>query len=637
MVTDSDMAQHGHLDNPNLYPSRFNILTFRAKATLLQLRRVWVNVWNRSVQKYSKAGELENLSVIATSVTPLWTTQDSSEQHLIAGKVQNLRVALQHINGIVIPKGCIFSFWTQLGKPTRAKGYEMGRELRQGCLISSLGGGLCQLSNALYSVALDAGLEMIERHAHTQVIPGSQAELGRDATVFWNYIDLRFKAHEDLRIEAFLTSTSLVVELKSRAARTTFMADSPREMLVEHSAFSEVHACNTCHAVDCIRYSPPVADAKPLGRTAYLVDDYWPEFDQYLKRYQGSADLLAVPLRGDRWRKSNYAWTTAGFQQVREATGITLGRSLASRQWSAQGKSRQEKLLKYDRTLALRYAQWLTYDIQHVVVMQHLLPWLWQAGYLEGRTFDVLMTRLPILALQVRLNQAYQNHPYSTTLNDFRADLDLVKTEDRALKAARHLITPHSDVARCFPNKTILLDWVLPNIKLPNAKSSFVPEGTILFAASTLGRKGAYELREVAKAYSLPLKLLGAELESDRSAPRVRSAPEVRFWDGVVVTHTSGDPLDGVGLVVLPAYVEHCPRLLLRAVASGIPVIASAACGLEQVSGVTTIPMGDVQAFAQSIESLWLRSGDRTPSPEPAPTLEGFCAHSYLNSGMTES
>jgi VanW like protein len=622
MLTDSDMAQHDHLDVPNLYPSLFNILTFRAKATLLQLRRVWVNVWNRSVQKYSKAGELENLSVIATSVTPLWTTQDSPEKHLIAGKVQNLRVALQHINGIEIPKGYIFSFWTQLGKPTRAKGYEMGRELRQGCLISSLGGGLCQLSNALYSVALDAELEMIERHAHTQVIPGSQAELGRDATVFWNYIDLRFKAHEDLRIEAFLTSSSLVVQLKSRAARTTLTAHSPSEMLpsemlIEHSSLSEAHACNTCHAVDCIRYSPPLADSKPLGRTAYWVDEYWPEFDQYLQRYQGSADLLAVPLRGDRWGKSNYAWTTAGFPQVREATGITLGRSLASRQWSVQGKSRQEKLLKYDRALALRYSRWLTYDIQHVVVMQHLLPWLWQAGHLGGRTFDVLMTRLPMLTLQDRLNQAYQNHPSSTTLNDFRADLDLVKAEDRALKAARHLITPHSDVARCFPDKTILLDWVLPNIQRPKAKPSSVPEGTILFAASTLGRKGAYELREVAKAHNLPLKLLGAELEGDSSVPRVRSAPEVGFWDGVAVTHTSGDPLDGVGLVVLPAYVEHCPRLLLRAVASGIPAIASAACGLAQVSGVTTIPTGDVQALAQSIESLWLRPGDRTQSLEP--------------------
>jgi glycosyltransferase involved in cell wall biosynthesis len=242
---------------------------------------------------------------------------------------------------------------------------------------------------------------------------------------------------------------------------------------------------------------------------------------------------------------------------------------------------------------------------------------LWQAGHLGGRTFDVLMTRLPILALQDRLNQAYQNHPSSTTLNDFRADLALVKAEEQALNAARYLITPHSDVAKCFPDKTILLDWVLPNIKRPKAKPSSVPEGTILFAASTLGRKGAYELREVAKAHKLPLKLLGAELEGDSSVPRVRSAPEVGFWDGIAVTHTSGDPLDGVGLVILPAYVEHCPRLLLRAVASGIPVIASAACGLAQVSGVTTIPTGDVQALAQSIESLWLRPGDPTQSLEP--------------------
>ncbi len=97
------------------------------------------------------------------------------------------------------------------------------------------------------------------------------------------------------------------------------------------------------------------------------------------------------------------------------------------------------------------------------------------------------------------------------------------------------------------------------------------------------------------------------------------------FWDGVAVMPTSGDPLHGVGLVVLPAYVEHCPRLLLKAVASGIPVIASAACGLEQLAGVITIPTGDVQDLGEAIESFTehLRLGprDRPQSPEFDPAL----------------
>jgi hypothetical protein len=54
----------------------------------------------------------------------------------------------------------------------------------------------------------------------------------------------------------------------------------------------------------------------------------------------------------------------------------------------------------------------------------------------------------------------------------------------------------------------------------------------------------------------------------------------------------------GVGAaVVLPAWVEHQPRRLLQAVAASVPVIATTACGLAGVPGVTTIPIGDVTAL----------------------------------------
>jgi glycosyltransferase involved in cell wall biosynthesis len=56
--------------------------------------------------------------------------------------------------------------------------------------------------------------------------------------------------------------------------------------------------------------------------------------------------------------------------------------------------------------------------------------------------------------------------------------------------------------------------------------------------------------------------------------------------------------------VVLPAYIEHTPRVLLKAIAYGIPVIASAACGLENMSGVITIPTGDEQALIQAIRQV---------------------------------
>ena len=53
--------------------------------------------------------------------------------------------------------GETFSFWRAAGRATRARGYVIGRELRQGCMIPTIGGGLCQLTNALSRVAHQAG------------------------------------------------------------------------------------------------------------------------------------------------------------------------------------------------------------------------------------------------------------------------------------------------------------------------------------------------------------------------------------------------------------------------------------------------------------------------------------------------
>ncbi len=92
----------------------------------------------------------------------------------------------------------VFSFWRHVGRPTRGRGFADGRELREGCIVPSVGGGFCQLSNALYAAALDAGCEIVERHAHSRRVPGSMAEAGRDATVFWNYVDLRFRPPDGL-------------------------------------------------------------------------------------------------------------------------------------------------------------------------------------------------------------------------------------------------------------------------------------------------------------------------------------------------------------------------------------------------------------------------------------------------------
>ncbi len=583
----------------NAAPGIADALFFQGKATLLQLRRTGLELTRNDVQQFPVADALIGQPIIAESRTPLWTKNDDAEQALVAGKIHNLRLAIRKLNGVEVAAGSVFSFWKQLGRCSRRKGYVAGRELREGCLIPSIGGGLCQLSNALYDAALRAGLQIIERHAHTQVIPGSLAEIGRDATVFWNYVDLRFKSTHAFRIEAELTADDLIVRFRSaRAGRRRlvlpFTTRSPVETPVG------IGDCFSCGTHECFRHVKVDTNQSDFGRTAYLLDEYWPEFDRYITATKHATDILCIPMDGRRFGKTNYAWTTAGFETVKQHRFFALRRSYQSRKLSAEGAIRQRAWFAANERLAQRYASLLAYDVTHVTLMQQFLPYLWREGHLGGRTFDVLMTALPLAVLQQRLDQAVALHPKSRTLQDFRADGWLVEAENRALRQANKIITPHSEIAELYPDKAVLLDWSMPATETkPGHKVGDVRK--LVFPASTLGRKGAYELRAALEGLDAQLIIMGPLGEGND------------FWDGLRVEHVGPgeDWLRNASAVVLPAFVEHRPRRLLEAVARGVPVIASTACGLGHVRGVTLVKPGDVESLRTEIISYRVKGARR--------------------------
>jgi hypothetical protein len=497
-----------------------------------------------------------------------------------------LRRAARKLNGLIIPAGQVFSFWKNVGRATRARGFVAGRELREGCVIPNIGGGLCQLSNALYDVALRANCEIVERHAHTQRLPGSATLPGRDATVFWNYVDLRFRPLFDCQLQVSLSRSELVVRLVSLNAKVPELSVVPP--IASGETRPEVaETCETCGVVKCFRNSA-AASLPRRGVTAWLLDKWEPEFDEWIQKHRESSDIVLIPLQSRS--HTGYRWNTTGFDAVRQAPIVTLRRSLGSRRLSSQGAERQRALLGFDRALAEAYAGKLTHLADHVVVSQNLLPHLWQRGDLGGRTFDVLMTRLPIGELQKVLDRAARLHPESTTLGDFRASSSLRDAEEEALAAARWLITPHSYIAALNPDRTIKLEWSLPAVASGNS-----PNGAIAFPATTLGRKGCYEMREIARETNLPVHLGGPVLEK----------PD--FWHDIRTQRLTNGSLEHAGLIILPAWVEHWPRKLLRAAAAGVPVIASTACGLSGVPNVIEFPIGNAGALRNLVAGKFHR------------------------------
>ena len=523
------------------------------------------------------------------SVTPLWSDERLAERAWQVGKVQNLRVACRALDGLMIPAGAAFSFWRHVGAPIASRGFVRGRMLQQGCMTPAVGGGLCQLSNALYEAALQAGARILERHPHSRIVPGSAAAWGRDATVAWNYVDLRFAPAQALRLTARLTGDGLVVRLMRQPDADVVAPTVPE---ADPAPDAAARSCGTCDETDCFLHehgerAPPA----PAGRQAFLVDEAWPEFQAHVSAARTHQDRLGLPLDGARWRLARYAWFNRGFQRTADAPLAALGRSAALRSAGLQGAARRgAELAAAERIAGTLARRLLDADVAAITVAQSYLPFLHRAGHLGGRQVSVLMTRLPIAVLQARLDAAAKAHPDRPSLADFRAPAWLATAEAEALADAARIVTPHAEIAALFGERAVLLDWAKP---APAASRPAPATRRIAFPGPTVARKGAYAVRAAAGALDLEVVTMGADLEGQG------------FWTGVRTVSTPADWRTAAA-VVQPALVEDQPRRLLAALAAGVPVIATTACGLPPQPGLILIAPDDETALIAALAALGL-------------------------------
>jgi glycosyltransferase involved in cell wall biosynthesis len=184
----------------------------------------------------------------------------------------------------------------------------------------------------------------------------------------------------------------------------------------------------------------------------------------------------------------------------------------------------------------------------------------------------------------------------AATLADFRADPVLRDAEHAAFERVDAVVTAHADVARHWRERGIRVEhlpWRMPDARPREARlDNAVP--LVVLAASALARKGAYELAAALRGLRCRLRVLGSPL-SDAS-----------LWQGIDVEHAgyAGDWIERASVVVLPAHVEHAPRALLRALAAGIPVVATPACGIDALPGLRLVPAGDVGALRSAIRAV---------------------------------
>ena len=168
------------------------------------------------VGRFASEKKTENLSFTSKKHQSLLRRRlGNTDPQLQENKIKNLRIACPAIDGILIKPGQTFSFWRSIGEATEDKGYFEGMQLSRGEVVRGIGGGLCQLANLLYWMALHTPLEIAERHHHSfDPFPDENRVLpfGSGAGVFYNYVDLRFFNPTSLtfQVRLWLTDDHLI-------------------------------------------------------------------------------------------------------------------------------------------------------------------------------------------------------------------------------------------------------------------------------------------------------------------------------------------------------------------------------------------------------------------------------------------
>jgi len=218
-----------------------NPVLFRARvAELRAARRLGDSVRRPPFARTRSADPLPVL--IAAHASPLRRRLGTTDPAMQEGKIANLRLAADAVDGLVLRQGEVFSFWGAVGAPSTERGYTDGLVFGRNGMESGTGGGLCQLANLLYWMALQAPARVVEHHHHgADLFPDDDRTqpFGSGATVFYNYVDLRFANASDrmLQLQIWLTDDDLRGEVRSdRASAEGYRVEERHHRFVREAA-----------------------------------------------------------------------------------------------------------------------------------------------------------------------------------------------------------------------------------------------------------------------------------------------------------------------------------------------------------------------------------------------------------------
>ena len=105
-------------------------------------------------------------------------------------RITNLRLGVTLLDDTLVPPGGTFSLNETIGERTAERGFRPAPVIIGTRYEEEVGGGTSQVATTVFNAAWEAGLKITERNPHSLYI--SRYQLGRDATVYWPSLDLKF-------------------------------------------------------------------------------------------------------------------------------------------------------------------------------------------------------------------------------------------------------------------------------------------------------------------------------------------------------------------------------------------------------------------------------------------------------------
>jgi len=156
-----------------------------------------------------------------------------------AYRIQNIHRAADLIDGTIVKPGDVFSLNKTVGERTAANGFAEGIVIYDGHFEKDLGGGVSQVATTTLNAAWYSGLEIVAHMAHSFYI--SRYPAGREATVAWPNVDLRFRNDTDhsILVHATYTKSSLTVAIYGTRKYTVETITGPQRNITDFATYSD--------------------------------------------------------------------------------------------------------------------------------------------------------------------------------------------------------------------------------------------------------------------------------------------------------------------------------------------------------------------------------------------------------------